>query len=333
MKKIKLWYSDFYQGFDPKDNYLHDILSRNYNVVLDPDQPDFLIYSCYGKDFLKYRNSVKVFFTGENLIPDFNLCDYGIGFSYLEFGDRYLRYPNFALIEDQFEKLLKFRRVTSEELKEKPYFCNFIYSNSKADPARDFFFQLLNKYKEVLSPGSHLNNTSINVGERFTEDWMYTKLTFQSKCKFSVAFENSSSPGYTTEKLMHAYITNTIPIYWGNPEVTRDFNPKSIINCHDFGSFEEVVGKIAEIDNNEQLALKYLNEPPFRENRLPLMLEQTFLEKFLCSIFDQAPEKAFRRPQFGTTMNYEQQIRELSEKKNRKKTGIGRLLNFALSKG
>ena len=305
MKKIKLWYTDFYKGFDPSNNYLQDILSRHYEIILDANEPDYLIYSCYSKNFLNYKKPVRIFYTGENLVPDFNLCDYAIGFNYLEFGDRYLRYPNFALIPDQFKQLLKSKHFTAGDLKKKEFFCNFIYSNSKADPKRDQFFHQLSNYKKVASPGAHLNNTSMDVGKRLTEDWMYTKLNFQSKCKFSIAFENSSSPGYTTEKLMHAYITNTIPIYWGNPEVIRDFNSKSLINCHDFNSFEEVVKRVAEVDQNEELALQYLNEPPFRQNKVSQNLKEETLEKFLLNIFDQEPAKACRRPKFGTILKYE----------------------------
>ena len=305
MRKIRLWYTDFYKGFDPANNYFQNLLSKHYEIILDTIEPDYLIFSCYSKEFLNYKNSVRIFYTGENLVPDFNLCDYGIGFSYLEFGDRYLRYPNFALIEAQFEQLIKPKGFSKEDLRKKEYFCNFIYSNAKADPARDHFFQLLSKYKKVVSPGSHLNNASMDIGNRYTEDWMYTKLNFQSKCKFSIAFENSSSPGYTTEKLMHTYITNSIPIYWGNPGVTRDFNPRSLINSHDFNSFEEVIERVIEIDKNEELALKYLNEPPFHQNQIPQNLKVKTLEKFLLNIFDQEPAEAYRRPKFGTILKYE----------------------------
>ncbi|WP_423818718.1 glycosyltransferase family 10 [Salinimicrobium sp. TIG7-5_MAKvit] len=315
-KPVKIWFTDFYKGFDPANNYLYEILSRHYELVLDPENPDFLIYSCYGHDFLKYPNPVKIFYTGENLVPDFNLCDYALGFSHLEFGNRYLRYPNFALIPDQFEELLKPRSFTIEDVEKKEYFCNFIYSNSQADPMRDEFFYLLSNYRKVHSPGRHLNNATMDIGGRFTKDWMYSKLKFQSKCKFSIAFENSSSPGYTTEKLMHAYITNTIPIYWGNPEVAKDFNPKSLINCHEFKTFEEVIERVKEIDQNDELALQMLNEPPFPENEIPENLKEETLEKFLLSIFDQDPKMAFLRPRFGTTRNYENELLEkfLTEK-------------------
>ncbi|MFR8313282.1 MAG: hypothetical protein ACLVBP_13570 [Ruminococcus sp.] len=40
-----------------------------------------------------YPNAVRVFFTGENIAPDFQMCDYAIGFERLLFGDRYIRFP------------------------------------------------------------------------------------------------------------------------------------------------------------------------------------------------------------------------------------------------
>src|SRR5690606_34891130 len=119
------------------------------------------------------------------------------------------------------EQLTNTRNFDRRILSEKEYFCNFIYSNSKANPARDRFFHQLNTYKEVTAPGTHLNNSNLFVGERFAADWMFSKLKFQSQCKFTIAFENTSSPGYTTEKILHAFISNTIPIYWGDPEVTK----------------------------------------------------------------------------------------------------------------
>jgi hypothetical protein len=52
---------------------------------------------------------------------------------------------------------------------------------------------------------------------------------------------------------MHALITDTIPIYWGNPLASLDFNPKAFINCHDYKSFDEVIELVKEIDSNETL--------------------------------------------------------------------------------
>ncbi len=316
MKIISLWFSDFYEGFNPEDNYLYHLLSDYYVINLNKEKPDYLIYSCYGNKFLEY-DCVRIFYTGENLRPDFNLCDYAIGFDYLDFGERYLRYPNFALIEDQFDQLTEPGNSLHISPEKKTNFCNFIYANSQADPARDKFFHLLNRYKKVSSPGRHLNNISMDVGNRFSEDWMYTKLKFQSQCKFSIAFENSSSPGYTTEKLMHAFITGTIPIYWGNPEVTKDFNPGSFINCYEFKNFNEVVERVKEIDQNDALFTNILAETPFRNNTVPSHLKKENLVNFLKNIIDKDLENAKLRPSFGTTFKYESQQKDLHLLKSR----------------
>lgn len=306
MKRLKLWFTDFDKLFKPENNFIFQLLSTHYKIQLSPKDPEYLIYSCYGNDFLNY-DCIRIFITGENLVPDFNLCDYGIGFDYLEFGERYLRFPNFASYEDQFKELLSPRKFEESTLLKKEHFCNFIYANSYADPARDQFFYLLNKYKRVSSPGKHLKNMSMDVGERFAEDWMYSKINFQSKCKFTIAFENTSSPGYTTEKILHAFISNTIPIYWGNPDVSKDFNPKAFINCHDFQNFDQAIEEIKRIDSNPEKYIIMLNEPPFVNNNLPKDLSPDRLFRFLQNIFEN--ENAERRSKYGTQKKYEQNIK------------------------
>ena len=308
---MKVWFTDFYDGFDIENNYFINLLKENYEIEISANCPDYLIYSCYGNNHFKF-DCIKIFYTGENLVPDFNLCDYAIGFHYLHFEDRYLRYPNFALIENQFKQLCESRTILSDLEHTKPHFCNFIYANAKADPRRDRFFHLLNNYKQVDSPGSHLNNTNLKVGERNSNDWMYSKLNFQSKCKFTIAFENSSSNGYTTEKIMHAFISGTIPIYWGNPEIEKDFNSEAFINCHNFKDFNDVVERVKEVDQNDSLYLSILAENPFLNNSVPEKFEKSKIIDFFKNILDQDISSARRRPQYGTTKKYENSLKVLS---------------------
>ena len=60
-----MWGHGEYQ-FNPSDNYFTDLLSLRYIVVIDPVNPDVLIYSCFGLDHLNY-SCYKIFFTGENI--------------------------------------------------------------------------------------------------------------------------------------------------------------------------------------------------------------------------------------------------------------------------
>ena len=87
------------------------------------------------------------------------------------------------------------------------------------------------------------------------------KLAFQSEYKFCIAFENSVGEGYTTEKLVEAMMSGSIPVYWGDPSVAVEFNPGSFINVSDFGSLEEVVQEVVRLDNDDEAYLEMLNRP------------------------------------------------------------------------
>ena len=112
-------------------------------------------------------------------------------------------------------------------------------------------------------------------------------VAFMQDYKFSIAFENSSYPGYTTEKILHAMLANTVPIYWGNPQVAKDFNPNSFINCHDFKDLDSVVDYIKKVDQNDDLYRQYLAEPFFKNNEVPLHLQETTIVNWFKNIFEQ----------------------------------------------
>ena len=88
------------------------------------------------------------------------------------------------------------------------------------------------------------------------------KLFFIKNYKFTIAFENRVSPGYVTEKIEHPLAVGSIPIYWGSPNIGDYYNPKSFINCRDYASFDEVVERVIEIDNNPTLYREYIKAPP-----------------------------------------------------------------------
>ncbi|WP_285692944.1 glycosyltransferase family 10 domain-containing protein, partial [Helicobacter ailurogastricus] len=88
------------------------------------------------------------------------------------------------------------------------------------------------------------------------------KHEFISGYKFNLCFENSMGLGYTTEKIIDAYFAHTIPIYWGNPKVAKDFNPKSFVNVHDFKDFKEALDFIRYLDTYNNAYLDMLHAHP-----------------------------------------------------------------------
>jgi hypothetical protein len=309
---LRLCFADFPGEFNP--TRILRLLRRRFAVEIDTVRPDWVLFSVFGHNYLQYADAVRIFFTGENVHPDFNLCDYAFGFDWLEFGDRYYRCPNYQLYEHYHEIRLRRRsRLTREDLAGKSGFCNFIYTNGSVHPFRDEFFRALSAYRRVDSAGAHLNNVGFTPGVAYTGDWPGDKVAFQKRYKFTIAFENSSTPGYTTEKIVHALAADTIPIYFGNPLVGREFNSQRFINCHDFPDPEAVIARIAEIDQNDEQYLAMVNGPFFRGDEPLLSLSEEAVLDHFALIFGQTKTAAYRRNFHVWGPIYEQRrIREVN---------------------
>lgn len=250
---VKLWITDFWHPSTEqaiRQNPLFELLARHFDIELT-DKADFIIYSCFGENFRKF-DGVRIFYAGENVRPNFDECDYAFSFDFPE-TERNLRLPLYRLYAEYPQTLLP--RRAQEVMRQKRKFCAFLNSNPRAQERINFFDQLCT-YRPV-DGGGKVRNT---IGY-FVDD----KMDFMRQYKFSIAFENSVSPGYTTEKLMHALVADTIPIYWGNPLAYRDFNSKAFINCHDYASFAEVVDVVKAIDQNDDLYQEYLSQPFFKD--------------------------------------------------------------------
>lgn len=305
---IKLKILDWWRGETFFENFFVKILSKKYNVIED-ENPDYILYSVFGYEHTKY-DCIRIFFTGENICPDFNVCDYAIGFNHITFEDRYIRYPLYLLGEKDMERVVKKHIFTDDILEDKTKFCNYIYSHSNSSKLREDFFDLLSDtYKKVDSAGIYRNNIGGPL-PIVNGDFSSSKYEFMKKYKFTIAFENSSTNGYTTEKITQAFGARTIPIYWGDSTISNTsgggaLNDKSFINVHSFKSLDEVVQKVAEIDGNDELFLKMLREPVFPDPLYPIR-QYNLLVDFLDNIFSQDISKANRRKNEHWFRNYNQ---------------------------
>ena len=176
-------------------------------------------------------------------------------------------------LPEYYQILKEFRNM------DKSHFCNFIYSNyNKKFPGtakRAEFCRALMKYKKVDCAGNVMQNTDELkrleeniISYKQLSSIVYAKLKYMSKYKFTIAFENQSYPHYITEKILDPFLAGSIPIYWGCPKIAQMFNPAAFINCHDYSSLDEVVSRVQEIDNDDELYLKYATAPPFLPDSL-----------------------------------------------------------------
>jgi hypothetical protein len=115
------------------------------------------------------------------------------------------------------------------------------------------------------------------------------KLEFIRHHRFTIAFENASYTGYTTEKIVEPMRVGSIPIYWGNPMVHLDFNPASFVNWHAHGSDEATIERIIEIDRDEALYRQMLLEPWLPGARFTTYSDRAVLLDWLERVFDAGP--------------------------------------------
>ncbi len=268
-KKLRIYFTDFWRKFDINDNFFYSLLSSRFDVIIDPINPQLLIYSYTGYEFLKYKSSVRLFFTGENKRPNFTEADFSLSFDFSDYGNKNLRLPLYVLYGE--EELLLKRKIVEEIVLGKPHFCNMVVSNSGAKH-RIEFFKILNNLKKVDSGGSVLNN----IGHKVKD-----KLEFIQQYRFTMAFENSSYPGYTTEKIFEPMKVNSIPIYWGNKDIGKEFNAKSFINVHDFSSLQEAAEYVVSIDDDKDKYKNMLKEPWFVNNQLNEYFDHTRILDFI----------------------------------------------------
>jgi len=268
------------------DAVLAIIQDRYQFKMVHPRKADYIFHSCMGKEVVKY-DGIRIFVTGECVTPDFNISDYAMGFDHIQFGDRYCRLPLIKLYKEAYSTFLEPRPDPEEVFRTKKGFCAYVMSNTKnSAPERETIFTAISKYKRVDCGGRWNNNMGGPVDD---------KIAFQSNYKFVLAIENYSHPGYLTEKFAQAAQSNAVPIYWGDPTITKYFNPKAFINCHDFQNIDGLVNLVRELDCNDDHYLAAIKEPWFEGGIEPHLLSKKFSFDFLSGIFDRPLDKACRR--------------------------------------
>ena len=281
MEKIKIDFCDFNPNFSKTDNFLYKLLSEKYNIEIC-DQPDFLIFSNYGHAH-RLHSGVKIFFSKESDFPKYQYCDYSIGPIWLN-QPNHLDLSHYVLYGEPSE-IIKKNDDHKKIILEKTKFCSFLVNSynwrgKKSNKNRVDFFKKLCSYKKVDSAGGKFNNIGapLSGGSR-------GKINFLRNYKFNIAFENRSLVGYTTEKIFEPMVSRCLPIYWGNPDINKEFNPKSFLNLSDFASDDDLINKIIELDNDDNKYMEYMQQPYFYNDIPNRQFDQNRIYAFFDLIF------------------------------------------------
>jgi hypothetical protein len=275
--RVSLVFSDIAGG---GRNFFTALLQPYFDLHWD-EPANFIIYSHIGHGH-RLHNGIKIYWSQELYGPDWKECDYAI-VPHKTDHPRAFYLPIYAF-DQLLEPMLRKETPDPEKIRAaKPHFCSLLCAYAdRTTRHRQEFFQVLNRYRKVDSAGPALNNTGFRVPKK---DRYREKIAWIRNYRFNIAFENRHRPGWTTEKLVDPLHVHTIPIHWGDPRVKEDFNPDSFICAEDFGSLRELAEYVLHVDETPALYARYIQAPPFRDNRPSPVYDLGRLVEFFRKIF------------------------------------------------
>ena len=279
---LRVAFATMWDDFQPRYNFFMYLLSwigkqNNIEVTLDEQSPNLVFFGPWSNGTeTRWPGVPKVFFTGENSPPNKDKDTFlNVGFAY-NTEDNYVRLPLWVLEINWWgadvEKLVNPKPVSVAAAtkpvvnKDRKKFCAFVATNP-SNPNRNAAFHILNQWRGVEAGGRLFTNRPegpIPAG-RGGGGGELAKVDYYKDFKFVIAFENSSAPGYTTEKLFHAKVSGAVPIYWGDPFVDRDFDSRGFINANGIKSAEDLVNLVKKVaddpdDYDKMAAVPALSE-------------------------------------------------------------------------
>jgi len=325
MKTIKI----SRQGFP--NNSMHSwmryfifILSKKYNVRIDPINPDLIFCSNLSFDEnqidsftnskpiihnINDKNKKFLFVSGE--VADFNGCVdtpnlWSIGYQHIN-SEKYLRQPSgvidvWTLFDESRLTDSPLNWLTEKRNFELIYnrnnrFCSI--TQASHNNFRETIFNKLCEYKTVTSSGPWKQNIDPNEGLNKYQ-WINTiydgrmdgltyreKIKFFEKYKFNISIHFTNTDFILQEKIYHAFFSGSIPIFYGNKYILNEgFNPESFINLHEYENLDDFIELIKIIDTDKNLHKKYIESPIFVDNKLPDYYDFNYTLNFLEKIVE-----------------------------------------------
>lgn len=289
-------FSDMWEGFDASDNFFIDLLrSKGVNGIsgIEGIVKDSALHICgpFGDKWKLVPLEVPlVFFSGERWERDekYEKSRIALFLTHdVEEDERHIRLPLWILFLELWGGEPKLRRnpnglslalATGEDKEEenswksRKRFCGFVVSNPM-NLERNMAFEILNGYEDVDSGGAYKNNIGGPIAHMYGGGGGgdVAKHAFLKEKKFCLCYENSSAPGYVTEKLLHAKMAGCIPIYWGCPEAGLiDFDKRGFIDMTGI-HVNEIVSHVQEFYKDEEVGSHMASIPALGEGELERM--------------------------------------------------------------
>lgn len=132
---------------------------------------------------------------------------------------------------------------------------------------REALMKALSKHIRIDSMGACFHNAERPRG---TND---NKFQIVKRYLFHLAFENSNELDHVTEKLWDSLRAGTLPIYFGAPNIEKLVPPKSLINVHNFRTWDDLGQHLQVLIRNKT---KYMEYHQWRKKPLPEFFKKTW---------------------------------------------------------
>ena len=265
----------FFEDEQNNISFFKELFSElNFELVQNADEADIIVNSLYGQK-IKKSNKIHILYGPEPNYPkdEDDVVIGGLDESLYPKGINIPLFVSYLYCNNFLDKCIDRPLRTTVPSK----FCCWIVSNDKCIE-RNTIFYLLNSYKKVDSMGMAFNNT----GFLLTQPWGSKGFfDFISQYKFVICGENTKIDQYITEKIFHGYLARTIPIYYGSDYSKKVFDSNSYINLEsiDAVSYDNIINKVIELDNDDNKWLEMANTNVFINNSLIEELQMKNLKK------------------------------------------------------
>jgi hypothetical protein len=276
--KIKVWYYNFWKGFNLlKRSFIQVLEEDGYQFILDDKNPDIVFINSFGQ--ITYDGpAIKIGYVTEDMcrftgiykkIQEKKYFDMVIGNLPPLKSSKICKHPLYINSCDyrdpSKERILSINKLVLEKDTTKLKFCSIVASHDMYGN-RMPIVNILSKISFVECPGKMNNNVPS------FDDAGLTKQEYIGQFVFNICPENHMGhEGYTSEKILDAISSGCIPIYYGRTDDEQDikiFNQNRIIRYDSSSdeSLDDCFEKVKELVQNPDKLKAFYQQPPFLDN-------------------------------------------------------------------
>ena len=290
---MKFFLNKFFHDVDLSPFYKLFETIFNEKIYLGTiEDSDILFESVFGTNTLLYHKKwlYTFLFIGEsdrrlplfipNGISNNTLKDYSCILKGEKDNNNIINFPLFVFYTYCFnftQKLIKhnydanrWNQITNNIITKIPPKNVCVIISSADSEGRNYFCEQLEKVVKIDYAGSYKKNVPNILDSHCSPGF----IDFVSQYKIIITMENSKNKTYITEKILHGFAANTIPVYWGSDNINEYFNEERFINVKSFNNndINKAINEICILLNDNKKYLEMVNKPIYINNRIPLTI-------------------------------------------------------------